>query len=81
MRKMGDSIIRTVVPLIVGVILAQAARIGLDLPAGAVEEIVTVVAATVYYAAARWLEQRYPALGRILLSAGLARRSPVYPSR
>lgn len=80
---MGDSIIRTVVPLIVGVVLAQAARIGLDLPAGAVEEIVTVVAATVYYAAARWLEQRWPALGRVLLSAGLSRRAPVYvpPSR
>jgi len=77
-RKMGDSIIRTVVPLIVGVILTQAARIGLDLPAGAVEEIVTVVAATVYYSAIRWLEQRYPAVGRWLLGLGIARNQPRY---
>jgi len=75
---MYDSVIRTVVPLVVAVLLGQAARIGLSLPEGAVTEIVTVVIGTVYYAAARWLEQRRPALGRVLLSAGLSRRAPVY---
>lgn len=38
---MYDSVIRTVVPVIVGVLLGQAARIGLDLPAGAVTEVLT----------------------------------------
>ena len=75
---MYDSVIRTVVPVIVGVLLGQAARIGLDLPAGAVTEVVTVVVAGAYYAVARLVEQRWPALGRVLLSAGLSRRAPVY---
>lgn len=75
---MYDSVIRTVVPLVVGVLLGQAARIGLDLPAGAVTEVVTVVVTGAYYAVARLVEQRWPALGRVLLSAGLARRTPVY---
>lgn len=75
---MYDSVIRTVVPVIVGVLLGQAARIGLDLPAGAVTEVVTVVVTGAYYAVARLVEQRWPALGRVLLSAGLARRAPVY---
>lgn len=80
---MYDSIVRTVVPVIVGVLLGQAARIGLDLPAGAVTEVVTVVVTGAYYAVARLVEQRWPALGRVLLSAGLSRRAPVYvpPSR
>ncbi|WP_289008971.1 hypothetical protein [uncultured Thermomonospora sp.] len=75
---MYDSIVRTVVPVIVGVLLGQAARIGLDLPAGAVTEVVTVVTTGAYYAVARLVEQRWPALGRVLLSAGLSRRAPVY---
>jgi hypothetical protein len=75
---MYDSVIRTVVPVIVGVLLGQAARIGLDLPAGAVTEVVTVVVTGAYYAVARLVEQRWPALGRVLLSAGLSRRAPVY---
>lgn len=75
---MYDSVIRTVVPVIVGVLLGQAARIGLDLPAGAVTEVVTVVTTGAYYAVARLVEQRWPALGRVLLSAGLSRRAPVY---
>lgn len=75
---MYDSVIRTVVPVIVGVLLGQAARIGLDLPAGAVTEVVTVVVTGAYYAVARLVEQRWPALGRVLLSAGLSRRAPMY---
>jgi hypothetical protein len=78
---MYDSVIRTVVPVIVGVLLGQAARIGLDLPAGAVTEVVTVVVTGAYYAVARLVEQRWPALGRVLLSAGLSRRVPVYVPR
>jgi len=38
---MYDSVIRTVVPLVVAVLLGQAAQVGLDLPEGAVTEILT----------------------------------------
>ncbi len=75
---MGASIIRTLVPVIVGVILAQALKIGLNLPEGAVTDIVTVVLTTGYYALARLIEQRWPWLGRILLSFGLTDKQPTY---
>lgn len=75
---MIDSILRTVVPVIVGVLLGYAAKIGLDLPEGAVTEIVTAVAIAGYYALARLVEQVWPALGRVLLSAGLSGRTPTY---
>ncbi|WP_329520489.1 hypothetical protein [Spirillospora sp. NBC_01491] len=77
---MYDSIVRTVVPLIVGVLVGQAARIGLDLDATAVTAVVTPAVTAVYYAAARWIETRYPAAGRVLLSLGLARGVPAYVS-
>ena len=63
---MLPSIIRTVVPVIVGVLLGQAARLGLDLPAGAVTEIVTVAVTAAYYAIVRAIEQRVPAVGVLL---------------
>ncbi|WP_433329933.1 hypothetical protein [Spirillospora sp. CA-294931] len=75
---MYDSIIRTTVPLIVAVLLGQAARVGLDLDPGAVTSIVTTVIGAVYYTAARALEQHMPTAGRVLLSAGLATRAPEY---
>ena len=75
---MRESIIRTVVPLVVAVILGQAARVGLRLPEGAVAEIVTVVLGGVYYAVGRWLERRWPAVGRWLLAAGLTGKQPSY---
>ena len=75
---MLDSMIRTVVPLIVGVLLGQAARVGLDLPEGAVTEVVTVVVTTAYYGLARALERKWPAVGRWLLGAGVPVGQPRY---
>ncbi|MGW5259707.1 hypothetical protein ACWEQG_01950 [Microbispora sp. NPDC004025] len=72
------SIIRTVVPVIVGVLLGWAAKVGLDLPEGPVTELVTVAITGVYYAVGRWLEQRWPAAGRWLLAAGLTCKQPDY---
>lgn len=60
------NIVRTVVPLLVGVIVGQAARIGLDLDPGAVTSIVTVLVGGAYYAGLRWLEQHWPAAGWLL---------------
>lgn len=73
------SVLRTVVPLIVGALLAQAARLGLDLPEGAVTELVTVLVTAAYYALGRLVEEHVdPRVGRVLLSLGLARGRPVY---
>lgn len=76
---MYASIVRTVVPVIVGILVAQAARVGLDLPESAVTEIVTVVVTAVYYAASRFVEEYVsPLTGRLLLSAGLSGERPEY---
>lgn len=80
------SIVRTVVPFLVGAIIMVAARYGIDLPETAVTEVVTPIATAVvggvYYAAGRFLETRVPAnvraAGRFLLSFGLSRQEPVY---
>lgn len=75
---MLDSLIRTFVPVVVGVLLGQAARIGLNLPEGAVTEVVTVALTTGYYWAARALERRFPAAGRWLLGLGVPVGQPRY---
>ncbi|PRX90813.1 hypothetical protein [Allonocardiopsis opalescens] len=73
------SILRTVVPVAVGVLLVQALRLGVELPEGAVTEIVTVAVTAAYYGIARALETYVsPVWGRILLSLGLTRRRPEY---
>lgn len=74
---MLPSIIRTVVPVVVGVVLGQAAKIGLNLDEGAVTELVTVAITTAYYAIIRVLETRWPGLGVLL---GYA-RAPHYRKR
>ena len=73
------SILRTVVPVVVGVLLGWAAKVGLDLPSGAVFEIVTVALTAGYYALGRFVEQHWPNVGRLLLSLGLTKAvQPVY---
>jgi len=63
---MLPSLIRTAVPVIVGALLGYAAKVGLDLPSGAVTEIVTVAITTAYYALIRAGEKRFPQLGVLL---------------
>jgi hypothetical protein len=75
---MFASLVRTVVPVIVGVLLGWAAKVGLNLPEGAVTEIVTVTLTAVYYALARLLEAEWPAVGRWLLALGLPVGRPTY---
>ncbi|MCD0453350.1 hypothetical protein LO762_29835 [Actinocorallia sp. API 0066] len=72
------SVLRTIVPVIVGVLLGQAARVGLDLPEGAVTEITTITVTTLYYGLTRAAEQRWPAVGRWLLSLGIDVGRPFY---
>jgi hypothetical protein len=78
---MFASVLRTIVPVVVGVLLGWAAKVGLDLPSGAVTEIVTVVLTGVYYLAARTLEQTWPIVGRWLLALGLPVGQPSYDKR
>lgn len=75
---MFDSLIRTIVPLIVGVLLGQAARAGLHLDPGLVTQLVTAAITTGYYALARAVEHQFPAVGKWLLGLGLPVGQPVY---
>lgn len=70
---LGPSIVRTLVPLVVGLLVALAARwLGVELPEAALTEVVTVFVAGAYYAAVRVLEEHVsPVFGRVLLGLGL----------
>jgi hypothetical protein len=69
---------RTLIPIIAGTILAWAAKVGLDIDSGAVLLIVTAVVIYAYASVARFVERRWPALGKILMSLGLSSEQPVY---
>ena len=60
------SVRRTVVPAIVGLILAQAARANLALPAEHVAGLVEAVFITGYYALVRMIERYVPEAGVLL---------------
>jgi len=62
----GTSIVRTVVPFVVGTVIAVAAKWGFDLGSDAVTPIATLVAGSVYYAVVRKIEQSRPELGKLL---------------
>jgi hypothetical protein len=68
------SLKRTLVPVWAAVVVAQAARAGIDLPGDAVSDIILAVVASVYYSSVRVLEVRYPQLSVLLGD----RRMPFY---
>ncbi|MFC4906649.1 hypothetical protein [Actinomadura gamaensis] len=72
------SIIRTVVPVFIGVILAQSPGSASTCRAARSPTSFTVAVTTAYYFAGRLVEQHRPTIGRILLSLGLVSSSPVY---
>src|SRR5690606_11160948 len=69
----GASIIRTLVPLLVGALVAMGSRyLAVEIPVDTLEEVVTVVVAGVYYAVARVLEEWFsPVWWRVLLGLGI----------
>jgi hypothetical protein len=77
-----ESLIRTWVPVAVGAVLTWlATKVGIVLDEQSSVMAVTVSAALVtaaYYAVSRAVEQRWPAVGRVLVSLGIARQAPVY---
>lgn len=75
---MFASVIRTVVPFIVGILITQALKIGIELPEGSVTNIVTVLVSGAYYWIMRYAEQFKPLIGRIFLALGATAKQPVY---
>lgn len=63
------SIVRTIVPVAVGQIVAYLVSIGVVVPED-VEAALTVILGfiftSVYYLAVRWLEQKFPKIGALL---------------
>lgn len=66
MNNLLPSIIRTFVPIIVGLISTLGLRYGLDLDIEAFAELITALISLGYYAGARLLERKYPALSVLL---------------
>lgn len=67
-RDLEVSIRRTLVPIVAGFLLAQAARVGLSIPESDLVGVLEALITGVYYAAIRVVEMRYPQVG-ILLGA------------
>lgn len=63
------SIVRTIVPVAVGQVVAYLVSIGVVVPED-VEAALTVILGfiftSVYYLAVRWLEQKFPKIGALL---------------
>lgn len=74
-HDLGQQVVRTLVPVVAGLLLAQVARAGLDVPPDAVVGAVEAVAIAVYYTTFALLERRFPALGAFLGMIG----APQYP--
>lgn len=60
------SIVRTVTPVIAGVVALQLIRLGVDIDDATLATIIAAVLSSLYYAGARVLETRWPAAGRLL---------------
>jgi len=60
------SLRRTLVPVAVGYLLAQAARAGFDIPADQLAGVLEALITGAYYAVVRVAEQRFPAVGVLL---------------
>lgn len=69
------SAVRTLVPVIVGLVAGALVSAGIDVDEGALTTVVDGVLIGAYYLVVRFLEQRVPAFGWLL---GVP-RAPVYP--
>lgn len=65
-RDLEVSLRRTLVPIVAGFLLAQAARIGLDIPADDLTGVLEALVTGAYYAVLRIVELRYPQVGVLL---------------
>lgn len=60
------ALVRTVVPAVVGLLLAAAAKANIDIDGAALNGVVDALVIGVYYVAVRQLEQRWPRFGVLL---------------
>ncbi|KWW97386.1 hypothetical protein LI90_4358 (plasmid) [Carbonactinospora thermoautotrophica] len=68
-RSLWLSVVRTYAPILAGLIVAWAARVGVHLDDASALSVVTALGAGGYYLLARLVEQHWPAAGRWLLGA------------
>lgn len=66
LRTILPGIIRTIVPAVAAVVIAQLARVGLNLDPNQITEILEIVIMGVYYTLIRVLEARFPWVGILL---------------
>lgn len=66
MNDMVTSWIRTVVPALVGSLVYSLANLGIEVDGDGWVALLTALAIGVYYAIARYAEQKIPALGWLL---------------
>lgn len=71
------SVVRTLVPVVVGVILSGLAQIGIEVDQVALSQVIDGVFVGGYYTLVRYAESRVPALGWLL---GLP-SPPEYPEK
>jgi len=60
------ALVRTVVPAVVGLLLAAAAKANIDIDGAALNGVVDALVIGAYYVAVRQLEQRWPRFGVLL---------------
>lgn len=60
------SLVRTLVPIIVGFVLAQAARAGLDIDESDLTNVVNAVVIGAYYSIVRFAETKVPGFGWLI---------------
>jgi hypothetical protein len=72
---LGASIVRTIVPLLVGVITSSLLKAGVEIPEGFLDQYLAEIVFTLYYVGVRLLETYVgPAYGKLL---GVAKK-PTY---
>lgn len=77
--KLEDLILslrRTLVPIVVGFLLAQATRAGFDIPADQLTGVIEALMTGIYYTVVRFVELKFPQAG-IMLGA---MKTPTYKS-
>lgn len=83
MNAFITSLIRTITPVIVGLVLAGLAKVNLGISESATTALALSLDAFFiggYYAAARWLETRWPPLGLLLGSTAQPTYEHVEPT-
>lgn len=68
-KDLIDSVIRTIIPYIVGLVVALVAKANITLDDSTIVQItgvVTLLVGTIYYIIVRWAEQKWPQVGWFL---------------